>query len=467
MPNTEDMSRLQPETVDAPVDTSEISINFAPLIDDDTEDLELPLRPTARSPRRRWLIPLIIILVILLAGGGVFAYMRFTRPPAVQYTTATAATGNIAQTVSSTGQVQPSAIYNMNFTASGQIQDIYVHVGQQVKQGQVLAKLSSPSLQDAVNQAQQAVNNAQTTYNDAVNNGASQTTLDSDSGQLQSAQDQLKTAQDNLQAATLTAPHAGIIAAINGIVGEQAGSGGASSSSSSSSSSAFIVLLDMSSLSITVQVNEADIGGVQIGQPAVFTVAAYPSQTFRASVASISIQGQTSSNVVTYPVTLAVDSQSLNNAHIYAGMTATVNITTAERIGTLLVPAAALSFSATALQNGELTTSQIRSLVAGASSSGSGNIAGSRGIVVELKNGKLIPVLVRTGLSNGQFTEILSGLNSGDKVVVSQTGGQTTTTTSNGTRGTGGFGGGGFFGGGGGGGGRGGSGGGSGTGNGG
>lgn len=224
----------------------------------------------------------------------------------------------------------------------------------------------------------------------------------------------------------------------------------------------------MSNLSITVQVNEADISGVQVGQPAVFTVAAYPARTFRASVASIDIQGQTSSNVVTYPVTLTVDNQSLTNAHIYAGMTATVNITTAERIGTLLVPAAALSFSTTALQNGELTASQIRSLVAGAS--GLGNTTGSRGIVVELKNGQLVPVLVRTGLSNGQFTEILSGLNAGDQVVVSQTGGQTSTTTGSGTNGGtrgGGFGGGGNGGGGfggGGNGGRGGSGGGSGKG---
>jgi flagellar basal body-associated protein FliL len=158
---TQDMSRLQPETVDTSIDTSEISINFAPLIEDDTEDFELPLRSAARPPRRRrWIIPLIIILVIFLAGGGIFAYMQYTRPAVVQYTQAAATVGNIAQTVSSTGQVQPGATYNLNFTASGQIQTIYVHAGQQVKQGQVLAKLNAPSLQDAVNQAQQAVNNA-------------------------------------------------------------------------------------------------------------------------------------------------------------------------------------------------------------------------------------------------------------------------------------------------------------------
>src|SRR5258706_4386398 len=373
MSETQDMSELQSETVD----TSEIAINFAPLIDDDTEDFELPITSAGRSPRRRrrWIVPLIIILVIFLAGGGVFAYMQFTHPPAVQYTTATATTGNIAQTVSSTGQVQPSAIYNMNFTASGQVQAIYVHVGQQVKQGQKLATLSSTSLQDAVNQAQAALNSAEASLSSAqasLGNTESQQSISlaiaydneqnalntctteqnppshcqqlaedqyqqaryqayaadtSASNQVTSAQNQvssaqasLQTAKDNLQAGTLTAPHAGIIAAINGMVGEPAGTGGSgssNSSSSSSSSSAFIVLLDMSSLSITVQVNEADISGVQGGQPAFFTVAAYASQTFRASVSSINIQGQSSSNVVTYPVTLAVDNQSLSSAHIY------------------------------------------------------------------------------------------------------------------------------------------------------
>ena len=123
--------------------------------------------------------------------------------------------------------------------------------------------------------------------------------------------------------------------------------------------------------------------------------------------------------------------QSLNSTHIYPGMTATVNITTAERIGTLLVPSSALTFATTALTNGELTRSQLSSL--GSSSSTKGSTGGSRGIVIELKAGKLVPLLVTTGLTNGQETEILSGLQEGDQVVVGQTGGTTTTSSSSGS----------------------------------
>lgn len=304
-------------------------------------------------------------------------------------------------------------------------------------------KLVTDQYNQAVDQANSAIANAQNQ-------------LASAQQQLTNAQTSLQTAKDNLANATLVAPHAGVIESINGLVGENAGGGGSSGSggasgssgSGSSGSSAFIVLVDASTLNIAAQINEANIASVAVNQPAQFTVPAYPSQTFHASVTSIDTLGQTSSSVVTFLVNLAVDMQSIGSLHVYPGMTATVNITTAERISTLLVPSSALSFAATALQNGELDRSSLSSLIGGATKTGSGN----RGIVVELKNDKLVPVLVTTGLTNGQQTEILSGLQEGDQVVIGQTGGTTSTGNSNtntrgifggGNRGGGNFGGGG------------------------
>jgi multidrug efflux pump subunit AcrA (membrane-fusion protein) len=298
--------------------------------------------------------------------------------------------------------------------------------------------------------AQQQYVQAQEQANAAITSANNQVT--SAQQQLTNAQTALNTAQNNLNNATLLAPHAGLIEAVNGLVGETINGGNSSASSGSSggssangggsgNSSAFIVLIDDSSLGIQAAVSEADIASIQVNQPATFTVAAYPSQTFNASVASINTLGTTSSNVVTYTVDLAVDLQSLNGAHIYAGMTATTSITTAERISTLLVPSSALTFSTTALQNGEITSSQLRDLISGGNAAGT---TGKRGIVIELKAGKLVPVLVTTGLTNGQQTEILSGLNEGDEVVVGQTGGASSPSGNGGSRnGGGGFGGGG------------------------
>jgi len=349
-----------------------------------------------------------------------FFYMQKTSTPPVQYTQQAATVGNISLTVSASGPISANAEYDMNFNVAGQVSAINVQVGQQVKAGQTLATLKSTSLQDAVTQAQQSVANAQTTYNDAVNNGASQTVLDTDNNNVLTAQGQLKTAQDNLAATILTAPANATVASINGKVGQSAG---ASGGSTSSSTTPFIVLIDTSASDINALVNEADIGNVHVGQPAQFTVEAYPSQTFRASVTSVDLIGQTSGNVVVYPVHLRVDQHSLNGTYLYPGMTATTTITTAERIGALLVSNAALSFPNTAVQAGAISRSTLFSAFSGSSTARGTQSNSNQRIVLELKNGKLVPVIITTGLTNGTNTEVLSGLQPGDQVVVRATGG--------------------------------------------
>jgi multidrug efflux pump subunit AcrA (membrane-fusion protein) len=309
----------------------------------------------------------------------------------------------------------------------------------QYAQSQAQTDQSNASAKNSITTAQQQVTSAQNSLNNAY-------------FQLQTAQQALNNASDET---TLVAPADATVAAINAVIGQsvQAGSSGNTSgtSSSSSNSSPLIVLADMSKLTISAQVNEVDIGNVQVGQTAQFTVAAYTSQTFRASVTAVSTIGETTSNVVNYTVQLTVDQSSLNGSHLYPGMTATVNITTAERIGVLLIPAAALSFPSTAVQNGELARS---ALISSSSSStqGNGTTQGAQRVVLKLLQGKLVPVTITIGLSDGQNTEVLSGLQAGDEVVTGQIGGNIiNSSTTTGSQRFGGFGGGGFGGGGGGG----------------
>jgi RND family efflux transporter MFP subunit len=405
------------------IKASSTPMNLQPLISDD-EDIQvesLPPVPPRPRQRRRWLIALVVVLILaLLGGGGMLFYMQRTSAPPVQYTQQAATVGNISLTVSASGPISANAEYDMNFNVAGQVNAINVHVGQQVKAGQTLATLKSSSLQDAVTQAQQSVTNAQTTYNDAVNNGASQTVLDTDNNNVLTAQDQLKTAQDNLAATILTAPANATVASISGKVGQSAS---ASGGSTSSSTTPFIALIDTSALDINALVNEADIGNVHVGQPAQFTVEAFPSQTFRASVTSVDLIGQTSGNVVVYPVHLTVDQHSLNGTYLYPGMTATTTITTAERIGALLVSNAALSFPNTAVQAGAISRSTLVSAFSGSSTTRGTQSNSNQRIILELKNGKLVPVVITTGLTNGTNTEVLSGLQPGDQVVVRATGG--------------------------------------------
>jgi len=480
--------------------SEEVKMRLQPLLEDEQADV-LQVKPQLPRRRRRGrIIALVIVLLVILIASGVIFYIRRANQPVVRFTQAAVTTGNITVQVSATGPVTPNAEYDMNFLTTGQVKAIDVQVGQQVKKGQVLAKLTidKMALESAVNQAhlgivaaQNSVGSAQANLGNAeaantialkiakaqeqnalaacenaenppptptpvptvspncdklakdqyaqaqqqanISATSAQNQIVSAQNSLNNALAQLQSAQNNLtdaaQNATLTAPVAATVAAINGSIGETVGTG-----SSSTSAQAFIVLLDMSKIGITAQVNEADIGGLLVGQPAQFTVTAYPTQTFRASVTAVETIGQATSNVVYYTVKLTVDKQSLNGTHLYSGMTATVNITTAERIGVLLVPAAALSFPGIALQSGELSRSALSSLTSSATST----TTGTRGVVVVLRNGKLVPVAITTGLSNGQFTEVLSGLREGDQVVVSQTGGNTTTPSNGGGGGGGG-----------------------------
>ncbi len=412
-----DTLKTNQDQSDVDSDTDVDAVRFQPLFQDEEEDSSLLAPP--RKRRRVWLIVVSVVLLLVLIGGGAFIYMGRANASQVSYTTVPVSIGNLTQTVSASGPLQAKAEYDMNFGASGQISAIDVHIGQQVKAGQVLAKLNAPNLEIAVQEAQISVNNAQNTYNTAVANGDSTTTLDVDSNALQSAQLQLQTAQNNLAAATLTAPGNAVVASINGIVGQNEGLG--------SSTSSFMVLLDTSGFTITASVNEADIANVQVNQPTRFTVTAYAGQTFRATVSSISIAGTTTSGVVSYPVSLTVNMDSIGAAHLYPGMTATDTITTAQRIGALLVSNSAFTFPTTALQAGVITRSALTQGPGGTGGFGSGTTggqsAGSRHVVLVLRSGKLVPVLITTGLTNGTFSEVLSGLNQGDQVVVSATGG--------------------------------------------
>src|SRR5579875_2468376 len=167
-----------------------------PNFNDDDDDA-VPLRPTRASTRGRNRIVLIIIavfLLIVLLGGTLFFFLRRgARTTALAY--GQVSTGNFVLTVSATGPIQ-GGTYNVVFSGSGKISEIDVAVGQTVQKGQVLAKLDTTSLQDAVNAAQASVLSAQTALNNAQT-GLSNTQSQSQAS-IASAQTALSNAQANL-----------------------------------------------------------------------------------------------------------------------------------------------------------------------------------------------------------------------------------------------------------------------------
>lgn len=273
--------------------------------------------------------------------------------------------------------------------------------------------------QSRVNSAQNAITSAQ----DSLSQQTSQrpATIATQQAAVESAQGAVQTAQNNLNAATLTAPADGTITVQNGNVGDSvsasAGSSTPSSSSSSSSSassaasSSFVQLSNLRTFQIVAPFAEADASRVQIGQTASVTFDAIQGLTEPAHVTLVAPTSTVTSNVVNYSVTFALDQ---TDPRLRSGMTSNLTVTVANATNVLLVPNSAITR------------------------------IGTRAFVTVLdKDGKEVRTLVTPGVVGDTTTEITSGLQEGDKVVLPQLRTGTATTQAGGRGGFGGAGGGG------------------------
>jgi HlyD family secretion protein len=381
--------------------------------DEDRDEDEKIETAQKRARRRRRYITIAVVLLIIILVPVIFFATRGLRMRRVTYQFRQVTQGNIALVVSATGPAQ-GTIYNADFLATGRVSEIDVKLGQSVNAGQTLAKIDNTALEDALKQAQASLQQQKDFgTQDAIN----------------VAQDQLNTAQHNLDNATLTAPHAGVVTAINGAVGGMTTGGG---SGGGSSVAGFIQIVDRSSLQVQANVNESDIGGVAVGQAVSFTVNAYGSRTFHGTVSAIAPLGQNASNVVTYPVTINVDMKSIQGANVLPGMTASVTITIATHSNALLVPVDAINFAQASTQisssERDAALSQAQQMMAGLQSGGTGgsksNMTAS--FVLELANNRWTAKPVVLGLTDGTSYEVLSGLTLGESVAVGVQGGGTT-----------------------------------------
>lgn len=391
--------------------------------------------------RRFWIAGAVLVALAILA----LFYFGSSKASG-QYLTEEAALGNLVVTVSASGTLQPTKSVDVGSEQSGTLASVLVQENDYVKKGQLLAQLDSAKLNDAVTKSQAALaaaeatvaqtqatvaetraalarmrqvaelsggkvpaktelEAAEATLQRAIANGASAR------ASVAQARAALKTDETNLSKGTIRSP-------VNGVVLTRKVEPGQTVVAAMTIPVLFTIAEDLATMELQVKVDEADVGNVKLGQPATFTVSAWPGRTFPASILRVGIGSTITDNVVTYKTVLAVRNDDLA---LRPGMTATASIITARRENVLLVPNAALRFtppSATVnKREGGIVASLLPRLPSQPKKKSDTTSSGAQQVWVLEQN---IPkaIAVKTGISNGRMTEITGGeLKAGMAVV--------------------------------------------------
>ena len=383
----------------------------------DTSIIESPARQRAgwrgQLTRKRALWFLVAVVAI---GLGVGTWQWTERSAADgKYRTESAKIGDVTQTVSANGTLNPVVLVNVGTQVSGTVIKLYVDFNDHVKAGQVLLELDPALLKAQVRLDEAALSNARASLLLAEANEQRNRTLWAQDSIAKQALDTAVQARDSAKAMVeqasaqlakdrTTLNYTVIRSPVSGVVVNRAVDLGQTVAASFQTPTLFQIAQDLSKMQIDSSFAEADVGKITVGQVVQFTVDAFPDRTFNASVKQVRLNPTTQQNVVTYDVVVGVDNP---GQILMPGMTAYVNVQVAQRKAVLVVPNAALRFrpaDAAAPAAGHKPP-----LPGGA----------PEGTVYVLEAGRPRADSVQTGISDGRVTEIVAGdLKPGDQIVV-------------------------------------------------
>ena len=339
------------------------------------------------------------------------------------YRTEQVSKGDIQQSVTATGTVNAVTTVLVGTQVSGTIKSLYADFNSRVTKGQLIALIDPEMLEAQLAQAKANVEKADATFRDADRTlkrnrelfaknliprsdlDTAETNFDSAKAQLEQAKAAFKVAETNLRYTRILSPVDGIVISRNVDIGQTV-------AASFQTPTLFTIAQDLTKMQIDTNIAESDIGVVKLGQDVDFTVDAYPDITFKGKVwqkrqAPITVQ-----NVVTYDVVIQVDNGDLK---LMPGMTANVSVIIQTKREVLRLTNAATRFRMTD-----------RSAPAGAGAGGGAGAKAGAGAsekkgpaVWVLENGKPKRVAITPGISDGTYTEIVSGdLKEGQQVIV-------------------------------------------------
>lgn len=382
---------------------------------------------------------LVVLALVVLAAAGFVACRD--KGDATSYRTENVDHGDIAQTVSANGTLNPVTLVSVGTQVSGTITDLYVDFNDRVEAGQILMRLDDALLRAALQQseanyasAQSALRLAQSDVERiaplAKDGFVSQQELDRSQQALKDAQ--AKVAQTNAQVKKdrTNLDYAVIRSPVSGVVVSRAVDAGQTVAASFNTPELFKIARDLREMQIDAYFSEADIGQIVVGTPVSFRVDAFSGRRFAGIVKQIRLNPKNESNVVSYNVVVNVDNA---DQKLLPGMTAYVDIKVQEKDGVLRVPNSALRFKPTdesrvvkAAESSSSGKSAAASTANGGDESGNGerrraSRAGGNGRVYVLRDGKLHEVRVAIGITDRRYTELRDkALKAGDAVVVGE-----------------------------------------------
>jgi HlyD family secretion protein len=263
--------------------------------------------------------------------------------------------GTVEQVVASTGTMQATETVEVGTQVSGLLSEIHVDFNDQVKEGQLLARIDPTILRQEVQSAEASLARSQAELDQAARDLARATelydakvatALDFETAKYQhdKAEATLAQSQVALERARRNLEYTEIRAPIDGVVIERAVEVGQTVAASMSAPTLFILAGDLREMEILASVDESDIGLITHGQEVQFTVQAYPEETFKGAVSQVRLQSSVVENVVTYDVVINVDNE---DGRLLPGMTATAEFIVARYVDILKVSNSALRFSPT------------------------------------------------------------------------------------------------------------------------
>jgi len=384
----------------------------------------------------RWFLGT-LALVALVLGYRVLGSRTKNAVP--RFEAEQVARGTLRVTVSATGNLAPTNKVDVGSELSGLVESVLVQENDRVKRGQVLAQLDISKLQDEITKSEAALASSQAKLAQAeatlnqdrisldrdrevsrLSGGKvpSKTEMESAEATLARAEADVHSAQADVNQARATVSSnqtnlskASIRSPVDGVVLSRAVEPGQTVAASLQVTTLFTVAEDLRQMDLKVDVDEADVGGVKDGQNATFTVDAYPGREYSARVTRIAYGSTTKNNVVSYSTVLKVKNDDLS---LRPGMTGTAEIATVTREDALLVPNTALRFTPSTTASTQARRGLVGSLMPGPPSDNSSQrtVTNSKGNLQQvwiLANGNPLATPVSVGVSDGRFTEIVSG----------------------------------------------------------